>query len=94
MAMKPDKSNFQYVDRPDLTVAYANSVGLITTEDGVVQLEFLMSRYPPGRHYPVARLAMPMVTVVELYNKLRQLMDTSEKKGVVVVGPSGSTTLQ
>ncbi len=93
MATKPDKSNFQYVDRPDLTVAYADSVSLYTTEDGVVQLEFLTSRYPPGRHYPVARLAMPMVTVVELYNQLRQLMDILEKKGEVVMGPSGSTAI-
>jgi hypothetical protein len=103
MASRPDKSNFQYVDRPDLTETFTDSVGKCTAEDGVFHLELLMCRYdtpkppkpPTGHFYPAARLAMSIPTAISLYNQLRQLMDTLEKQGVLESGPhSSSKTIQ
>lgn len=81
----------QYVDRPEITETFADSIHTTTFDGRTLRLELCVTRVeerkPPnartGSRYPVCRLVMPPDAVVDLYNRLQRLIAVMEKRGVV-----------
>ena len=93
--MKVPPEQVQDVDRPELTETFADSVGLSTFDGAAARLTFCVMRMQepqPGRpaqfkRYPVSRMVLTPEAVVELFNRLNQMMGALQKLGLVKIEP-------
>ncbi len=93
---------FRYIDRPDCTETFADSLIGLVFDGQTLRLEFAVSRLDErigdgpitGRRYPVCRLVLPPGAAVELINKVQQVAQALAQAGVVKSqGPSGGSNL-
>ena len=86
MSSIPDVT-IEFVDRPDLLWAYADSITSVTVEGrAVCKVELSAVRWNPSetainssaKQYPVCRIAMPLRAMVELQKRLTHLVTQLE----------------
>ena len=95
-----------YVDRPDLSEIFADTVEKISFDGTALRVEFVVNRWdkpkaqaqPKGRKYPVCRLVLPANGAVGFFNQLNRLFAALEKSGAVKrdapTGPQVPETVQ
>lgn len=92
----------QYVDRPEISETYTDSIELSSFDGTTARIEFSIMRIdepqqdkpPSGKRYTVCRLVIPAETVVDLFNRLSQLIKLMEQKGLVTTEGETPRTLQ
>jgi hypothetical protein len=84
--------SIDFVDRPDLTWSFADSVTSVSVEGkAVCKVELCAVRWvqpqpgvnASGKQYPVCRLAMSVNTMIELHKRLTHVLKQLESEGVV-----------
>jgi hypothetical protein len=84
-------ASFTYIDRPELTETFADSITGLYFDGQSLRIEFTVSRMDEikpntpvtGRRYPACRLVLPPGAAVELINKMQQVGAALTKAGVV-----------
>jgi len=84
----------RYIDLPDVSETFADSVGLVTFDGQSARIELCVTRMdmpqtpkkPTGRRYPVCRMVMPPDAFIGLYNSLENLIRGLEQQGVLKRG--------
>lgn len=95
MALPPG-IKITYIDRPDLTETFSDSLEGFTFTDNLLRVDFCCTRLenpanaPTAKKFPVARLVMPLETAVTLFNNLNNLFGALEQSGVIKKEASGS----
>ena len=80
-----------YVDRPEISETFADSIEKIGFENGLWKLDFCVTRLAepkpngiiPGKKLPACRLVLPANTGLELANKLKVILEMMEKQGML-----------
>jgi hypothetical protein len=93
--MKVSPQQIQDVDRPELDETFADSMGLSTFDGAAARLTFCVIRMQDPqqgkqaqfKRYPVSRLVLTPDAVVELFNRLNQMMAALQKLGLVKIEP-------
>lgn len=88
--MKLPENQIRYIDCPDVSETFADSLGVITF-DGNTRLELCVTRLDPPKpdqpptavRHPVCRVVMTPETTVALFNQLQNIMHLLEKAGLV-----------
>lgn len=83
------------VDRPELNETFVDSLALSTFDGAAARLTFCVMRMqdPQGgkpaqfKKYPVCRMVLTPDAVVELFNRLNQMMGALQKLGLVKIEP-------
>ena len=84
-------AKIEFVDRPDLLWAYADSITSVTVENrAVCRVELSTIRWnsheagnASGKQYPVCRIAMPLRAMVELHKRFSHLLAQLEDEETV-----------
>jgi hypothetical protein len=92
----------RFVDRPDLTETFSDSVHGLSFDGQTMRIEFCSVRIDPpkspetrtGRQYPVCRMVLTPNAALDLYGRLQQVIQALEKKGAIQRTPPTSTTMQ
>jgi len=93
--MKIPAEQIQDVDRPELAETFVDSMGLSTFDGAAARLTFCVMRMqepqqgkrPQFKKYPVCRMVLPPDAVVDLFNRLNQMMGALQKLGLVKIEP-------
>jgi len=93
--MKIPPEQVQDVDRPDLTETFADSMALSTFDGAAARLTFCVMRMQEPqqgkqaqfKRYPVCRMVLTPDAVVDLFNRLNQMMGALQKLGLVKIEP-------
>lgn len=100
---KPIIPKINFVDRPEVSETFADSVRGIIFDGQTMRIELCATRMdqpqpenePTARQYPVCRLVLPPIAAIDLYNKLQQVLQALEKEGKITRNPpSPQTTIQ
>jgi hypothetical protein len=102
MAKAPQKSSsgapqdrklttFNYIDRPEVTETFADSVNAAYFDGQTLRLEFGVTRVNnlkpneplTGRRYPACRLVLSPVAATDLINRLQQIATALTRAGVL-----------
>ena len=81
--------NVEFVDNPDLTWSYVDSITAVSVESkAVCKIELCTVRWvhgqpASGKKYPVSRLALPIGMLVELQKILTDVLVQLESQGAV-----------
>ena len=86
---RPVQPVLTYVDRPEVSETFADSLEKVILDGGVARLEFVVNRLdqprppaaPTGKKYTTCRLALPMAGLVGLANQLHGLMQALSQQG-------------
>jgi hypothetical protein len=91
--MVSDDVRIDFVDRPDLTWSFADSITSVSVESkAVCKVELCSVRWIrpqpgtnvfSGKQYPVCRLAMALNTMVDLHKRLTDILQQLESEGIV-----------
>src|SRR5260221_327977 len=88
--MEAPKPQISYVDLPDVSETFADSVEKISVDGQSWRLEVFVTRMdeprPPiiaGKKYPACRLVLTMNAGLDLANKLKGLIEAMEKQGLI-----------
>ena len=81
----------KFIDIPELTETFADSIGSLRFDSQVMKIEFRTTRQdqveppnPPNNiQSPVCRLVLTPKASIELYNHLQLIMNQLEKDGVL-----------
>ncbi len=95
---EPPRVMFRYVDRPDCSETFADSIVGLMFDGQSLRLEFGVSRLDEkkpdgpltGRRYPVCRLVLPPAAAMDLINKMQQVAAALTQAGLVK--PQGEPT--
>lgn len=88
---KPPVVNTVFIDKPELTETFADSIGTLSFDGQVMKLEFRTTRQapitapgtPPDHiQYPSCRLVLTPKASIELFTKLQAMIEQLEKVGV------------
>lgn len=87
------QSNIQlvYADRPEILETYADTLEKLSIDSQTLRLEFCVTRMnepqPPkpltGKKYTSCRLVMPPSGLLDMFNKLNNLISLLEQQGLV-----------
>jgi len=89
------RTSVEFVDRPDLTWTFADSVTSATLESkAVCRIEFCTIRWADlqagapasGKQYPVCRIAMPLNAMIALHKRLGHLLSQLEQEEGTTLG--------
>ena len=88
--MKLPESQIHYVDRPEISETFVDSLGVITF-DGNTRLELCATRLdlpkppdpPTAKRYPVSRIVMTPEATVAVFNQLQNIMNLLQQAGLV-----------
>jgi hypothetical protein len=96
MEQKPDmisskQATFRYIDRPELTETFADSVNGILFDGQTMRIEFGISRVDDmkanvpatGRRFPACRLVLTPAAAIDLINRMQQAASALSQAGVV-----------
>jgi hypothetical protein len=93
MAQVPQsQTQFQYVDRPEVSETFADFVQRIQFDGQTLRLEFAVNRLDDqrspsgaamGKRYPACRLVLSAGAAVDLMNKMQQITAELIKAGVL-----------
>lgn len=89
------QTQFQYVDRPEVSETFADSVHRIQYDGQTLRLEFAVTRLdehkPPAAatatRYPACRLVLSNAAAIDLMNKMQQITAGLIKAGVLKAEP-------
>lgn len=89
--MKIPDDKIRYVDLPDVSETFVDSIGLITFDGQSGRIELCITRMdapkppnvPTARRYPACRLVLPPLTMLNLYNQLKNIVDALERDGII-----------
>ena len=92
----------RFVDRPDLTETFSDSIHGLSFDGQTMRIEFCSVRIDPpkspevrtGRQYPVCRMVLTPNAALDLYGRLQQVIQALEKKGAIQRTPPTSPTMQ
>jgi hypothetical protein len=83
-------TNVTHVDRPDLMETFADSVHAMVWDGQTVRAELCVTRYPDSpstsaeaHRYPACRLVLTPSAIVELSNRLQQMMAVLLESGLL-----------
>ena len=90
----------QYVDRPEVSETFADSVHRIQFDGQTLRLEFAVTRLddhkPPapasGKRYTTCRLVLSNAAAIDLMNKMQQITAGLIKAGVLKAEPTPPET--
>ncbi len=93
--MKIPPEQVQEVDRPELNETFVDSLALSTFDGAAARLTFCVTRMQEPqagkpaqfKRYPICRMVLTPDAVVELYNRLNQMMGALQKLGLVKIEP-------
>ncbi len=91
--MRLAEDKLKYIDRPDVSETFSDSLGLCHFRDNVALVEFCVTRIdepnppnpPAGRKYPVARVLLTPETIVDLFRFTQGMMAFMQKEGIIKV---------
>ena len=91
-----------FEDRPELSETFADSVHGLLFDGQTMRIEFCVTRMnppqpqnaPTARQYPVCRLVLSPNAAIDLYNKLRHIIQTLEKEGKITRDIPSEKTIQ
>jgi hypothetical protein len=89
--MKLPEDQIRYVDLPEVSETFADSIGLVTFDGQTARIEFCVTRMdtpkppnkPTARRYPINRLVLTPESFLNLSNQLQGIVTALEKNGVV-----------
>jgi hypothetical protein len=95
----PTSATFRYVDRPELTETFADSISSLIFDGQSLRIEFGVSRVdemkpnapPTGRRYPACRLVLTPMAAIELINRMQQVGSALTQAGIVKQVQSATT---
>jgi hypothetical protein len=99
--MKLPKKNVRYVDLPEVSETFADSLGLSTFDGQSVRIELCVTRLdepnppksPTARKYPACRLVLTPQVAVDLFKQLNGFIEIMKKEGLIkTVPPPKETT--
>ena len=87
----PLAANLRYVDRPDCTETFADSLVSSVFDGQTLRLEFAVTRlddvkqnFPvTGRRYTACRLALSPTAAIELMNRMQQIANAMAQAGLL-----------
>jgi hypothetical protein len=86
----------RYMERPELSEIFADSVHTIVWDGQTMRLEFCVTRYPDAasvgtaaeaKRYPACRLVLTAPAVAALYNRLQETVAALTEAGVIAKAP-------
>jgi hypothetical protein len=92
---KPDNTKaapqLRYVDRPDCTETFADSINNVSFDGQTMRIEFGVTRLDEikkdqpiaGRRYPACRLVLTPAAAMDLINRMQQTAAALQQAGVV-----------
>jgi hypothetical protein len=96
--------NRPHFDRPEVSEILVDALRGVDVNGGVLRFEFVVNRFNEpkndksegSRTYTACRLALPIVGVLDLFDKLEGLVNTLERTGLIqknrgAMSPSSST---
>ncbi|MGO9379944.1 MAG: hypothetical protein ACLPN1_03850 [Dissulfurispiraceae bacterium] len=83
--------NISYVDLPELSETFADSIQLILFDGQSARIEFCVTRMdepkppkpPTARKYPVCRLVLTPEAALQLFNQLQTIVTGMQKQGLI-----------
>lgn len=93
-------ATIRYVDRPDVSETFANSVSGLIFDGQSLRIEFAVTRLDEvkpnmpitGRRYPACRLVLPPAAAAELINRMQQIGAALTQAGVTRATPRPGET--
>ena len=93
---QPNPPHRAFVDRPDLTETFADSIHSMVWDGATMRIEFCVTRYPAptsgthlaAPHYPVARMVLTPAAASDLFNRLQQTMRALADSGAIATAPA------
>jgi hypothetical protein len=91
----PVQPKMTYVDRPEISETFADSLGRMNFDGLNAKLEFVVNRMdntnppalPTGKAITACRLVLPVVCILDLHAKLSRLIATLEAQGALKKNP-------
>lgn len=93
-----------HFDRPEVSEMLVDALRGVDINGGVLRFEFVVNRFTEpksdksqgSRTYTACRLALPIVGVLDLFDKLEGLVSTLERRGLIqrnreTMSPSSNT---
>lgn len=85
------KATVRYVDLPDCTETFADSINSVFFDGQTMRIEFGITRMDEmkkdqaltGRRYPACRLVLAPAAAIELINKMQQTAAALQQAGLV-----------
>jgi hypothetical protein len=92
----PQGGAFRYIDRPDCTETFADSINNLSYDGQSLRIEFGITRVDEmkpnapvtGRRYPACRLVLSPAAAIDLINKIQQVAAALVQAGVVKSTPT------
>ena len=87
----PQQPKIEYVDRPDLTETFVDTIHNVTFDGATVRAELAVTRFDDGtggapavaKQYPSCRLVLRPDAAVDLFVRLQRLIALMEQRGIV-----------
>ena len=91
MAKQKSQVKVSYVDNPDISETFADSVRALSFDGQTMRLEFCTTRLndpkppnpPSAKQFPACRLVLTPSAAMDLFNKLQNIMSALEKSGAI-----------
>ncbi len=95
MSEKKNRPQIRYVDRPEVSEAFCDSLHSMSFDGRSWRIELCVTRMdepnppnpPTGCKYPSCRLVLTPDAGLELFNKLKGLVSMMQKSGALKQGP-------
>ena len=89
--MAQQKIEYQYVDRPEISETYVDTLEKMVFDGQTLRMEFCVNRMnepkppnpPTGKKYTACRLVLPPMGLIEMTNKLNGIVAAMEKQGII-----------
>lgn len=89
--MRLPEDMVQYIDRPEVSETFSDSLGLCNFQNQTAMVEFCVTRFdkvnppdaPTGRRYPVTRLLMTPELIVDLFQFMQNMMSIMQREGII-----------
>jgi hypothetical protein len=90
-AQLPVQPQLTYVDRPEVSETFADSLYRISFDAFQVRMEFVVNRLddpkpetpPTGKSFTACRLVMPLAAVIDLHGKLGAMINMLQQQNVI-----------
>ena len=90
-AQLPVQAQLTYVDRPEISETFADSLARISFDALHVRMEFVVNRLddptppaaPTGKSYTACRLVLPLPAALDLHAKLGGMINMLQQQNVI-----------
>jgi hypothetical protein len=99
-AQTPQQVQLQYVDRPEVSETYADSLEKAMFDGNSIKMEFVVNRLNPpvvskppgGKKVTSSRLVMPLAGIIQMVSQLKDIMASLEQQGIIKTTPIAPST--